>query len=276
MNPIVPRPRRFGNLVSPSGQSTSDQSTSDQNASDQNASTAARRSSLAGGTLRSNPFCTRLVRPGAVDYWFRETHTEDALSAIREIVTGLCECRRGLIVGAHGTGKTTLLYALRPGLHDSFEEVRYVQLSAPGSNRLRGRYIHMRRTARELFVRQAQLGHGGLLVVDGVEQLWRFDLWRLLRKAKRNGQAVLATSHHPVGGMRILHQTRVTRKLVRALTESLLADAAPELARVVLEELGRRECGGLTNVRDLWFDLYDVAQAHLVPTASLSTLQEQP
>ncbi len=271
MNRIAPRPHPYGYSVSPNAASTSDQSTS---FSSDRAVTSS--SPLAHGPLSSNPFCTRLVRPGAIDYWFSENRTEDSQSSIMRIVASLQQYRRGLIVGAHGTGKTTLLHALRPILQDSFAEVQYVQLSAPCSRRLRGRYTHMRSAAQQLFARQSQLGQGGLLVVDGAEQLWRFDLWRLLRNARNASQAVLATGHQPVRGMRILHQTRLTRQLVHALTESLLLDVPPWLANVVLEELGRRECGRLTNVRDLWFDLYDVAQPHVVPAASLSTLQEQP
>jgi hypothetical protein len=190
------------------------------------------------------------------------------------MVASLHQHRCGMIVGAHGSGKTTLLHSLRPMLRDVFSEIKNVQLSAPSSVCRLARRQHARRAAKQLYSRQAQLRRGGLLVVDGAEQLWRLDLAWLLRKAKRRGQAVLATSHRPVLGMTILHETKVTRGLVSSLTESLLAEASPRVAKIVRAELSRQDWSTLTNVRDLWFELYDVVQPHIVPPAKVSVLQE--
>lgn len=104
--------------------------------------------------------------------------------------------------------------------------------------------------------------------------MWRPDLTWLLRKAKRRGQAVLATSHLPVGGMTVLHETEVTTGLVSRLTESLLTEASPHVAKIVRAELGRQDWSTLTNVRDLWFELYDVVQPHVVPPPEVSDQQE--
>lgn len=230
-------------------------------------------------TLASNPFCTRLVRPGSVEYRFceqtnGEPKPDDSQSRCVEIVSRLQQHRCGVIVGAHGSGKTTLLHSLRPALCDAFADIENVRLFASASGRLLARCQHARRLTKQVYSLQAQLWRGGLLVVDGAEQLWRPDLTRLLRKARRRGQAVLATSHSPVGGMTILHETEVTSVLVSSLTESLLTEASPQVAKIVQAELGRQDWSTLTNVRDLWFELYDVVQPHVVPPARLSVLQE--
>ena len=237
------------------------------------------KSALLTTTLESNPFCTRMVRPGSVEYRFCDKATgtptaDDARSGYDEIVASLQSHRFGVIVGAHGSGKTTLIHSLRTVLRDAFADVEDVQLSGPPSVATLARCQHARRVAKQMYSRQNRLPRGGLLVVDGAEQLSRPGLAWLLRKAKRRGQAVLATSHWPVRGMTVLHETEVTGALVSSLTESLLAEASPKVAKIVRTELGRQDWSTLTNVRDLWFELYDVVQPHVVPLAQLSVLQE--
>lgn len=229
--------------------------------------------------LTSNPFCTRWVRPGAVAYQFpeldgRDPNDTDTNLRLAQIVARLQRHRCGLLVGPHGSGKSTLLQTLRPFLDQAFTEIENIRLSAAGSDRLRDRYGHLRLATKRLFELQNRLPSGGLLVVDGAEQLWRFHLARLNRIARRRGQAVLATSHSPIGGMPVLYRTVITPELVIALTEKLLAETTPGVARVVRAELGRREWSRLTNVRDLWFDLYDVVQPYVVPPTPQPTPPE--
>ncbi len=237
------------------------------------------KSSLPATTIASNPFCTRMVRPGSVEYRFCDKAggaptADDARSGYDEIVAKLLAHRFGVIVGAHGSGKTTLLHSLRTVLRDAFVDVEDVQLSGPPSVATLARCQHARRLAKQVYSHQDRLPRGGLLVVDGAEQLWRLGLAWLLRKAKRRGQAVLATSHWPVRGMTVLHETEVTSALVSSLTESLLAEASPKVAKIVRTELSRRDWSTLTNVRDLWFELYDVVQPHLVRPAHATAQQE--
>ncbi len=91
---------------------------------------------------------------------------------------------------------------------------------------------------------------------------------------------MLATSHAPLRGMTIMHETEVNRTLVDSLAASLLAEAPRELAQVVNGELGNRDWSTLTNVRDLWFELYDVVQPHIVqahvPQTQVSQAQLVP
>ena len=119
------------------------------------------------------------------------------------------------------------------------------------------------RTASAIRSRQTLLGDGGLLIIDGAEQLLRVDLVRLMLSTHRHRQTLLATSHAPLGGMTILHRTRIDGDLVESLTQSLLQDTTPEIAEIVQHQLCRQDWTTLTNVRDLWFDLYDAVQTHI-------------
>jgi energy-coupling factor transporter ATP-binding protein EcfA2 len=213
---------------------------------------------------QSNPFCTRFVRPGSIEYRFAaDGSDENSHKTLGEIVGRLDQHRAGLIVGAHGSGKTTLLHSLGPWLSEAFPDIAKVHLFAPPSQRMLDRLQHARRWATIVHGQQARLRDGGLLIIDGLEQLWHRDLRRLLRKTSRQGQTLLATSHSPLAGMTILHRTHVDGKLVSSLARSLLSDASTKVAEIVDHELQRQDWSRLTNVRDLWFELYDIVQPHI-------------
>jgi hypothetical protein len=213
---------------------------------------------------QSNPFCTRFVRPGSIDYRFAADGSEEnSYRTLGEITGRLDQLGVGLIVGPHGSGKTTLLHSLGPWLSDAFSDIANLHLFAPPSQRVLDRLQHARSSATIVHAQQAKLRDGGLLIIDGLEQLWYRDLRRLLRKTSRRGQTLLATSHAPLAGMTILHRTHVDCRLVASLAQSLLADASAKVAEIVDHELRQQDWSRLTNVRDLWFDLYDIVQPHI-------------
>ena len=226
-------------------------------------------------TPASNPFATRFVRPGSLPYRFDAAITEAESDAnFREIVRRLDRHQTGLIVGPHGSGKTTLLHALAPWLSHRYPQIANVRLTASAwcgaASSLRCRVDkirHRRRLARLVESQQSRLGGGGLLILDGAEQLSPVDWTRLRWRVGRRGQKMLATSHAPRWGVPILWETAVNGVLVESLTQSLLAAASPEVVKIVRRELLAQDWSTLTNVRDLWFDMYDVVQPHL--TASL-------
>ena len=254
--------------------------------------------------LPRNPFSTRFTRPEAVpfrcpegdllvnvrgrvaggqgsvssglvsdysldDFSSAGQDVANASGLCRQLVRNLKSVRFGLIVGPHGSGKTTLLYSLVPYLADAFEgdgiaQVRQVQLTMPLVNDFWSRFKHARDSIHTLEVCLLGLSSGSLLIIDGVEQVTRRGLRRLLRKARRRGVFLLATSHHRVAGLSVLHQTAVDVMLIRSLVHGLLKNASPEVVEIVSQELECRDLSGLTNVRDLWFELYDIVQDHLL------------
>ena len=104
----------------------------------------------------------------------------------------------------------------------------------------------------------------GLLVIDGIEQLCHRDQKQLIQKTQRQNIFLLATSHQPVCKMGILYQTAVDAMLVNSLVNGLLKDASPQVVEIVAAELEKRDLARLTNVRDLWFELYDIVQDYLL------------
>lgn len=211
--------------------------------------------------IESNPFSTRFVRPGAIPFHFGHRDERE------RIVGDLMRHRMGLIVGPHGSGKTTLLHELRPLLSGSFPDITHWQLAAPlsrnsFSRKLVVRWKHGQRACQALRQAQRALPEDGLLIVDGAEQIGRWQWSRLLRSTRRRRQCVLATSHQPRDGMAILYRTAPTTMLVHVLTKELLASAPLHVAGLVHSELNRRDLSKLTNLRDLWFELYDVVQPY--------------
>ena len=210
-------------------------------------------------TFPSNPFATRFTRPDAVPFqWDR------AGGGVDQLLSALQQHRAGLILGPHGSGKTTLLHTLRPHMSECFSEIRGLKFTQPRTRSIRVRCRHR----RDAFLsgRRAieQMKLGGALVLDGAEQVWRRDLRRLVSLANNRGQAVLATCHTPLGGIPILYRTGVSADLIWTLADRLLADADATVSKLVSDELRKRDLTTLTNVRDLWFEIYDAVQPHLL------------
>jgi hypothetical protein len=184
--------------------------------------------------------------------------------AMDQLVRGLVRDRIGVIVGPHGTGKSTLLHTLMPSLHREFAHVDLIRLhGGSGTGALR-RWRHARRVGRQVFSTSSCAGEGALLVVDGIEQVSGWHRRRLLWCCRRRGQAVLATSHRPLPGMSVLHRTWIHAELIEELVERLLGPASAEVSDLVRAELERRDLDRVGNLRDLWFELYDVVQPMLI------------
>ncbi|TWU48491.1 hypothetical protein Poly51_43890 [Rubripirellula tenax] len=224
--------------------------------------------------FRSNPFCTRFVRPGALAYRFdcgskdgvksdvRADNTDE--DAFDSIVRYLKSSRVGLIVGPHGSGKSTLLASLDDRCVVDFPKVIRVQLCAgEHPRRFADRWANWqqrRADARTVFVAQSRLMKRGLLVIDGAEMLSRWSWSQLLNQSRRRDQTVLATSHCPLPGCVVLYRTGNSPELIRSLTGDLVAGASKEVADLVIGKLDAYPLTKMTNVRDLWFELYDDVQ----------------
>jgi ABC-type cobalamin/Fe3+-siderophores transport system ATPase subunit len=198
-----------------------------------------------------------------------EYEPADTADFCYQIIRQLKSAKRGLIVGPHGSGKTTLLYTLKPFLASVFQsdglvQVRRLQFTMPLDHTRWSLFRHARESANAVVDCLRGLQPGSLLVIDGVEQLKSRHLRSLLRESRSRNVFLLATSHTRVAGFSVLHQTVVDVMLIQSLAERLLEDASPSVVEIVSRELQCRDLNACTNVRDLWFELYDIVQDQLL------------
>jgi hypothetical protein len=183
-----------------------------------------------------NPFATRYVRPGAVRYLFPpDCNAERLLERLR--VNGWW----GQIVGAHGSGKSSLLEALSPALASE----RSVILLAlhDGQRRLGSGW-------REL----KALGASSLVVVDGYEQLSGWSKFRLKWLCRRRSAGLLVTAHTDVG-LPTLFNTATDLPTAQRLVAGLLTPGDQTIGVDDVARAWRTRAGDL---REALFDLYNL------------------
>ncbi|NLF06647.1 MAG: hypothetical protein GX594_01525 [Pirellulaceae bacterium] len=184
-----------------------------------------------------NPFSSHNIRPGAMPFIFPEGENADSMvRRLRE------NGWRGEIVGGHGEGKSTLLAELLPALRRAGRKPLLIELH-DGQRRLP---LDLDACCRaEPF---------DLLIVDGCEQLGRWNRLRLKRLCRRRGWGLLATAHGSVGLPRI-YRASVSPELAAKVVEQLLAGRTPSFDPAEISAAFERQRG---NLREMLFDLYDV------------------
>lgn len=183
-----------------------------------------------------NPFSTRFVRPGAIEYLFAEDENAEQLIE-RLSANGW----RGAIVGPHGSGKSTLLAMLVSRLNDRGIPVRWTSLHDGQRSLPRGWDRPVNPTASLL------------LVIDGYEQLSRWSRWRLGHRCRRSGWGLLVTAHRKVAPPTIF-ETTPTQGLMRAVFDRVLPVGVTVLTPEDADNAFVRAGG---NIREALFDLYD-------------------
>jgi GTPase SAR1 family protein len=187
-----------------------------------------------------NPFSTRYVRPGALGYQFPPGTSADAL--LRPLASG---GGFGAIVGPHGSGKSTLVATLVEHRRANGEPTSCLTLR-DGQRRLPAAW---RRDARQQ--------PGTLLIVDGYEQLGRWQRWRVRRWCRRNGVPLLVTAHQDVG-LPVVHRTATSAHLLWRLVNKLAGDAPSWITQQEVEAIFVQTAG---NLREALFLLYDRYEA---------------
>ncbi|TWT64680.1 ATP-binding protein [Allorhodopirellula solitaria] len=218
-------------------------------------------------TSRSNPFASRFVRPGALAFrgvdggaGAEQSSDEPQHNFAERLIARLREARCGVIVGNHGTGKSTLLRELAGPLDREMSGGVWVQLTQSHG------YRETLNNVRTLGRLQRSVARGGVFVIDGAEQVPRFLRSWIAHRCRRGGQFALVTSHHELAGFETLYHTELSPELINELLGELLApeknDIDPALHTQLRNHLQTRDLREVSNLRDLWDELYDVAQAY--------------
>ncbi len=185
----------------------------------------------------SNPFATRFIRPGAIEYLFPAGISAATLAADLER-----NHWRGSLMGPHGSGKSSLLMALIPELERLGRQLVRQQLQG-GQRTL---------TWPDLNWRAWTLNT--LVVIDGYEQL---SLWqRLLLRARihQRRAGLLVTAHQPVS-LPLIYTTRPTPDLAQQIVRQLLT-AGDE--RITPEDVSLACAAHPGNIRETLLCLFDL------------------
>ena len=190
----------------------------------------------------SNPFASRFVNPSAMR--FRNSSVGpnwDPKALARSMRERLGSTM--LIVGPHGSGKTTLLRSALPELEANFKSVRSLTIQSG---------ISTWALVREL----SCCPRKSLFLIDGAEQLSRWQQTIVLLACRTNGLVCLATAHEPLSGFETAVRTETSLELARELTKELLS-GQPDLIVPGLSEIDRLWPKCDDNLRELWSAMYD-------------------
>ncbi len=195
-----------------------------------------RLEAAATNNLRSNPFATRFVRPGAIPFLFPAGLDSAAL-----VERFAANQWRGAIIGPHGSGKSTLLESLCRELEWAGHTVLRITLH----NRQRR------------FVRPADVAAGQVFAIDGYEQLSPWARWQLARRCRSYRCGLLITSHRPTR-LPELYRTTVDLALLARIVAQLRIDSDDLISTA---DVRRVFTSHGPNAREALFALYDLYEA---------------
>jgi ABC-type hemin transport system ATPase subunit len=187
--------------------------------------------------LRTNPFATRHIRPGALAYLFPPGESAQAV-VDRLRASGW----RGQIIGPHGSGKSTLMAAIVPALEAAGRKVELRPIKA---------------NTKDFDSLPPEMTADTQLVMDGYEQLSWWTRRRIEAKCRRHQTGLLITAHRDLG-LPTLLATQPTLSLAQQVVAQLLG---PEDQTILLADVAAAWEAAGGNLRETLFKLYDVYQA---------------
>ena len=182
----------------------------------------------------TNPFSVQRVRPGAISFLFPQTMDATAL------VWRLAQQRWwGQIVGGHGSGKSTLLSVLESKLESEGRQiVRFT----------------LQRGVRRLDYSDGIWTESTQVIIDGFEQLSRWNRYRIRMLCRARKCGLLVTSHRSIGLPELYH-THVTLSCAQKIVERLQLPETSIITGTDVESAFTKHGG---NMRETLFSLYDL------------------
>lgn len=196
--------------------------------------------------MKTNPFATKFIQPGALRYeFFGQTSAEELA---RKLLAP--DSKPALIIGPHGTGKSTLVATLA-------EELRRLE---PESAMYQVRFSANVAARQPLALARRQWTKGAIVLLDGYEQLGFWSRWLVSRDVRLRSLKLLATAHEPIRGFEILWSTYVNEHSSKWVIEQLLSatDSRSEVQQLLeSEDWARSRAKHGDNLRESLFDMYD-------------------
>ena len=181
---------------------------------------------------QDNPFTSRRVE--ALPFEWVYTSESEMLSRVEKLNY------RAAIVGAKGTGKTTLLEYLQKTFTEKGFDVRLVRLCEEN------RIINFDEWKKATNM----LSQKSIILLDGLEQL-PYIRWLHFKFATRNALGLIATTHNE-GRLPTLVNHITTPELLKTLLSKLIDTTNIENSK--LQSLFQKHNG---NIRNIFFEMYD-------------------
>ena len=197
--------------------------------------------------MDSNPFATRYITAGAIDFIFSEE--EQSLASLAERFVNL-PSRRASIVGPHGTGKSTLLSHLIDSQFGAKAErnlaVHRVNLTRNGSS------------LKQLWTNKAIWNGQTILIVDGYEQIGWLNRARLLQATQRTGVRLLITTHYHIRQFEVIYRSHCDALIDTKILTVLLKNTAICPVSIIESAWWRQSRGRYpNNLRESLLEAYD-------------------
>ena len=193
-----------------------------------------------------NPFATRFIRPGNLEFVFSNGDT------IGSLTDSFLNNPMAQIVGPHGSGKSTLLSHLCRRLKSNGWNISLVKL-----------HDH----DRHLPIRWKELPPNSLLAIDGFEMLHWWTRTRIVRWGHANspsGCGLLVTTHSSLG-LPTLYETLVSPDIAIWIVYQLMPDFKQHFEDQMVRDLLYAKG---YNLREVLFALYDSWNERVRPDSS--------
>lgn len=198
-------------------------------------------------SLDGNPFSSRFIQPGAIDYLC----TEESLDTLGQRLLSQPRCQ---LTGPHGSGKSTLMHSLARWWTQRAGPVTLLRISA-----------HRRVGQRRQWPAQDDSLLRPLWCIDGWDGCSMLQRWRLAWSWQWRRPHLLLTNHQRRFGWHPLADCQPHLETVLAVVQQL-QQHLPPAHRIGSERAAaafQRQDG---NIRETLFELYDVFEDQRVKT----------
>ena len=196
--------------------------------------------------MRANPFSTRFIQPGALQY---QRFDGGSVSDLAQRLLTM-PAKKGAIIGPHGSGKSTLVAHLATEFQSMLPQTEIHAL----------RFSSGKSPKAGLSASMSQWSSASIVILDGYEQLGFWSRLLINRFASRRDLTLVATAHDHIRGFETLWETSVTETSSKWVVQQLLQQAErPEMASSLLasEDWARSRDKHRQNLRESLFDMYD-------------------